>query len=266
MIFLSVLKQVVVLVILIALGALITKKGIFTESVVKGLTDLVLYFVAPCVIIKSFVRENNPEILKSILLSVISAVAVHLIYIVFATVIFRNGDEARRRVLRFGTVFGNCGYMSLPLQEALLGADGVIFCAGFIAVFNLFAFSYGMVEMSGDSKEISMKKVILNPAIISLPIGLLIFIFSLPIPEVIYTPISYLAGLNTPIPMMIIGYHLAKSDFKTALRDAGCMLSIALKLVLLPVVALAALYLVGLRGDVFVSVAICACANSVKLL
>lgn len=265
MIFFTVLKQVIVLLLLIALGVLLTKRGIFTEAGVKSMTDLVLLFVTPCVIIKSFIREFDPSTLKAVLISFIAAVGVHVLFIVIGTLLCRSKDEARRRVLRFGVVFTNCGYMSLPLQEAVLGFDGILYGASFIAIFNLIVWSYGITEMSGDRRYISPKKLILNPGIIGLTVGLIIFLASIPVPEVISAPVGYLAALNTPLPMMIIGYHLAQSDLKKALRDWECLLAVGIRLVLMPLIAIGILYLCGLRGSLFVSVVIAACAPTAAI-
>ena len=262
MIFLTVLQQVVILLLLMALGVLLAKRGIFTEAGVKSMTELVLTIVTPCVIIKSFIREFDPSTLKAILISFVAAIGVHVLFIAIGTLLCRSKDEARRRVLRFGVVFTNCGYMSLPLQEAVLGADGVLYGASFIAIFNLIVWSYGITEMSGDKRYISPKKLVFNPGIIGLTIGLIILLSSFSIPKIIATPISYLAALNTPLPMMIIGYHLAQSDLKKALRDWECLLAVGIRLILMPLIAIGLLYLCGLRGSLFVSVAIAACAPS----
>ena len=79
----------------------------------------------------------------------------------------------------------------MPLQQALLGDDGVFYGAVFVAVFNLFVWSYGLVMMSGDIKQVSPKKIITNPGIIGVIIGMIIFFAQISIPEVISKLIGY---------------------------------------------------------------------------
>jgi len=258
MVFLTVLKQIIVLFILIFLGVFFSKKKVITEKGVKTLTDIVLYSVTPCVIVKSFIREYDEKTLKGILLSFLCAAIVHIIFILLVNLILHDKNDARKRVLRYGAIFGNCGFMSLPIQAAIIGDEGVLYCASFIAIFNLFSWTYGIIEMSGDKNSMSVKKVFFNPGVISLCIGFLIFIFSIPIPTVIYNPIDYMSALNTPIPMLIIGYHLSKSDLKVAIKDFRCFYGCVAKLVILPASAMAVLYLLGFRGNLFVSTAISA--------
>jgi len=56
MIFTTVLQQVIILLVLIILGFILTKAKTLNSGSIKGMTDLVLVIVTPCVIIKSFVR------------------------------------------------------------------------------------------------------------------------------------------------------------------------------------------------------------------
>lgn len=254
--FAEVFSQVLILMILVALGALLSKTGILTESGVRSITDMVLMTVTPCVIIKSFVREFDAKALKGLLISFLIAVMVHIGFIVLSRIILHSKAISRERVLRLGVVFTNCGYMSLPLQEAILGETGVFYGSSFIAIFNLFVWSYGIITISGDKKYLTPKKLVFNPGMIGLAVGLVIFLFSLPVPKIIYQPISFIAALNTPLPMIIIGYHLSKTDILKSIKDLQCLLASLVRMLLLPAVAIALMYLCRVRGDMLVSAAI----------
>lgn len=104
---------------------------------------------------------------------VICATAVMVATILLVSLVFK-GKDSKKRVLRFATVFSNCAFMSFPLQEAVLGDDGLFYGAVFVAVFNILVWTYGLVCMSGDIKEISAKKLITNPGIIGVVIAIII--------------------------------------------------------------------------------------------
>lgn len=254
--FAEVFSQVLILMILVALGAMLSKTGILTESGVRSITDMVLMTVTPCVIIKSFVREFDAKALKGLLISFLIAALVHIGFIVLSRIILHSKDISRERVLRLGVIFTNCGYMSLPLQEAILGETGVFYGSSFIAIFNLFVWSYGIITISGDKKYLTPKKLVFNPGMIGLAVGLVIFLFSIPVPKIIYQPISFVASLNTPLPMIIIGYHLSKTDILKSIKDLQCLLASLVRMLLLPSVAIALMYLCRVRGDMLVSAAI----------
>lgn len=56
-------------------------------------------------------------------------------------------------IYKYAAIYGNVGYMALPLAEAELGAEGVFFCSGVLIPFNIFAFTHGIYLMSGESAK-----------------------------------------------------------------------------------------------------------------
>ena len=230
-------SQVLVLFILIAVGFLCGKKGILNDLSSKKITDIVLYVVTPCVMISAFQREFSFELLGKILIAVLCAVLILAGSILIAKLVFHDKDESRNKVLQFAVIFSNCGFMSLPLQKAILGEDGWFYGSIFVAVFNVFVWTYGLVSMSGDRKQLSIKRIIFNPGIVGVTVALLLFVLRIELPYIAIQPISYLADLNTPIPTLLIGLYLSQANFKKAFLDLGVYLAMGVRLLLIPIIA-----------------------------
>mgnify|MGYP000385195278 CR=1 FL=1 len=156
-------EQVLILVVLLAVGFLCGKIRIFNDQSISHLSAFALKIVGPCAIVESFCRQFDSAMLRAMGIVALLAFAAHALYAAFAYVCIRGGKEPTRRVLRYGTVFANCGYMGLPLQQVLFGADGVFYGATWIGVYNLVAWSFGLVLMSGDRRQISFKKLLHEP-------------------------------------------------------------------------------------------------------
>lgn len=251
---LTVAAQVLILFILIGVGFLCGKARFLTDSAVKGFTDIVLYIVTPCVIIHSYQREFDPAMLKALMISAAASLASFALDILLAELTVHDKDKKREKVLKFGVVFSNCGYMSLPLQSALLGEEGVFYGATYVALFNIVMWTYGVIVMSGDKKSISIKNIVLNPGMIGTAAGILLFLTSVRLPAIIGEPISSLAALNTPVPMMIIGYNLSKS--KISIRGANAYFTIVMRLVVTPLLMLGGLYVCGIKGSLMISLVV----------
>ena len=219
--FLIIAQQVAVLFILIAVGFLCGKKGMITEHASKVMTDIVLYVVTPCVMVSAFQREFSFDTLYIMLIAAATALIILVGSILLARLVFRTKDIGRRKVLQFAVIFSNCGFMSLPLQKELLGDDGWFFGSIFVAVFNIVVWSYGLLDMSGDRKQLSVKKILLNPGIMGAVLATVLFVCNVKLPPIIINPVTHLANLNTPIPMLVIGYYLSQASFKKAFSDKG---------------------------------------------
>ncbi len=257
---LTVGTNVIILFVIIGIGFLSNKTKIFSSKGIKDLTTFVLYVVTPCTLVNSFQREFDKTMLVGLGITVCVAFATHIITILLAHLFIhtRDKNELREKTLIFASVFSNCGYMSLPLQQALLGDTGVFYGAAYIAVFQVIVWTYGIVEMTRDFKNISLKKIIINPGVIGTIAGLIIFLFSINVPVVIKEPIGYFAALNTPLPMLIVGYRLA--DAKLNIKGIDAWMSIILRLIITPVLVLFGLYFIGVRGAVLVACVIAASA------
>ena len=257
--FIVVAQQVLVLFILISLGFVCGKKKIITDVSAKHINNLVLYFVTPCVMVSAFQRDFTPELLGGLGIMVICATAVMVATILLVSLIFK-GKDSKKRVLRFATVFSNCAFMSFPLQEAVLGDDGLFYGAVFVAVFNILVWTYGLVCMSGDIKEISAKKLITNPGIIGVVIAIIIFALNIKLPYMVGQPVEYMAALNTPLPMIIIGYYLSEADLKKAFSNVSVYVAMGLRLVLVPVITAIVLYLCKVETTLAVACVIASAA------
>ncbi|MBO5357850.1 MAG: AEC family transporter [Clostridia bacterium] len=258
--FINVLTQVVILFVLILIGFALAKTRVLNDKSVSGMTDLVLILVTPCVIVKSFFREFNRSDLKDLLISFLLGILLHLAFIALSMLLLRDKNKDRQIVLQYAAVFSNCGFMAIPLQQALLGDNGVFLGSSFVAIFNAFVWSWGLLLMSGDKKTLKPLKIITRPAILALIIGLAVFLLSIPVPKVLSEPVSMLAALNTPLPMIIIGFHLASSNVLKGITDIKCIFAILLRLIIYPAAAIIVMWLCGVKGDMLLSQAICCSA------
>lgn len=257
--FIMIAQQVLVLVILIGVGFACGKKGILTDVSSKKITDIVLYVVTPCVMISAFQRDFSMELLGNILITTLCATGSIVATIFISKLVFHDKNEARKKVLQFSAIFSNCGFMSLPLQKAILGDDGWFYGSIFVAVFNVIVWSYGLVMMSGDKKQMSIKKLAFNPGIVGVLIALILFVLRVKLPYIISQPVDYLAALNTPLPMLIIGFYLSNADLKKAFTDAGAYLAMAVRLIAVPLLAMLVMWF--LKVDTTIMIA-CVIASS----
>ena len=246
-------EQVLVLFVLIAVGFACGKKGLINEISSKKMTDLVLYIVTPCVMISAFQREFSVELVGKIAIAAASAALIIGGSIIAALLIFHDKSEARNKVLQFSVIFSNCGFMSLPLQKELLGEQGWFYGSIFVAVFNIFVWSYGLFDMSGDKKQLSIKKLVFNPGIMGAVVAIILFVCRITLPDIISQPVTHLANLNTPVPMLIIGYYLSNAKFKDAFTDKGSYLALALRLIAIPLAVTFAMAALGLDKTMIIA-------------
>jgi len=251
---------VFILFLLILVGFICGKTKILGDSAVKQLSNFCLYFATPAVIVKSFIRDFDPDTAKSLLFALVAAVLCHLVGIVLAALFFRRGTPQQIAVCRNSVVLSNAGFMGLPLQAAILGSTGVFYGTAYATVLTVVLWTYCFSTMSCGKEKMDIKKILLNPGIIAVVLGLPLFLFSYNPPEIITTTITHLGNLNTPLPMVIVGYYLAKTDVKKVFARPINYFVIATRLIIVPLVCLGLLYLLGYRGTMLIAMVIAASA------
>lgn len=258
--FIVISQQIIILFVLVVAGFVCGKAKLINEQGIKSCTNIVLYLATPCVIISSFIRKFSNALLGDLLISLALSFLIHFVAIVVANVAFPAKNRTdKSAVMHYAVVFSNAGYMGLPLQAALLGEEGVFFGASYVAVFNIMCWTYGLWCMSKESGSFSAKRLI-NPGVISVIIGIVIFMFSIPVHPNIRIALTHLGNLNTPVPMLIIGYYLSKANLSSALKNKSVYAVASLRLILVPIISLGLMYILGIRSTMLVSMTIGAAA------
>ncbi len=253
---LTAFTQVVILFIIAMVGFICHKTGIYTEKASRMTTDLLFYIVAPAIIVRSFAgMEYNRDALKGLLMALFGGFFFHAVGIIFAKLLFNKGDRETACIFKYACVYGNVGYMALPLVQAVLGDEGVFYCSVILVPFNLLSFTHGVgiMQKKEDKKSFNLKKLIINPGVVGVALGLPLFLSGITLPSVIYEPISYIADLNTPLAMVMFGTYLASADWKTLFSDKRIFGTAFVKIVAVPLITIFGLKLMGYGGTLFVA-------------
>lgn len=287
----SIIQNVLILFLMMIPGVIIKKCKLAPEGFGKGLSNLVLYIAQPALIFLAYIRDFNKTILINSLWVLLFAVITHVIFAVITLCLFNSAEDAKRRMLRFATIFSNAAFMGIPLIEALMGAEALIYASVYNIVFNLFLWSLGVNICTAEAKSVdtvgieleevtiqkknkgSLLKAVLHPVTIAAALGLVFF----------FTPLSnymndsnYVGGLLTkalemlkalvaPLSMTVIGLRLADMELKGFFKDKFLYIFLALRHFILPllvgfIIRLIMLAPLGISADLLSIVVILACA------
>ncbi len=254
--------QVGMLYIIAGIGFVADKAKIFSKDDARRVIDLLFNIILPIAIIHTFMTmEYTEEHVRGIFIAFVCAAATHIFGIFAAGIAFgKRLNSLERGIYRYAAVLSNAAFLALPLAKSVVGSEGVFYCAVYVGVFNIIAFTYGIYEISGHTAKIDLKKIILNPGSISVIIGIPLFLLQPRIPYFITYPMSLVGSTNSPLAMIVFGTFLANADFKRMFVKKELYLTSFLRLVLIPLCMLGIFRLCGVRGDLLVSMIISASA------
>lgn len=262
--FLITLRCVATMLLYAVPGFLLIKTKMLKPENIPNFSLLLIYVTSPCLNIAAFIGgQFEKKDLLSFLLFFICGIVVQCSVLITAFLLLRRKyKDARYKILTLATILGNCGFMGIPLLRAVLPHYplaiplSIFFALGM----NVLLFTMGYFIITGDKKYISLRQLFLNPATISVVVGVILFILitftSFRMPALMSDAISVLGDFSTPLCMLVIGMRLATVKFSSLVCEPVVYIAIAVKQVLVPLVFFAILQLIpfdpGFKSTLFV--------------
>ena len=250
--FTSLLNTIATLFLLLSVGFIAAKAKIVDEIGTKKLSDFVLKIGNPILIINAIIGINfSFENLKLGFFTLGAGILIHVLMAIIAFLIaLRIKNQNERKITEFTMIFGNVGFIGLPILNSLFGAEGLFFGAFIVVGFNVFIWTWGVSIIARGRADIKLtvKKIFLNYGTVPSAIGLVIYCikYFTELPTFLYTTTSYLSSICTPITMIITGALLARRTVSQIFFTPKVYLVAAVKLVAVPLIVCALTSLIGL--------------------
>ena len=209
------------------------------------MSAVLIYVLSPCMIVSSFFSmEFSTEALRDMGVFFLVSFAVEVAFLLSLFLILRKKFHINKyRMLAIGSALGNCGFFGMPLIQALLPDHPEVACYSSIYVIsmNILVFTAAVYCLTLDKKYISLHSAIINPAVLSLLAGLVLYIVGAPdhIPGTIKDAIVLLGKMTTPVCMLILGIRLSTIKFKELFSEPFVYLICGGKLILFPLISFA---------------------------
>lgn len=242
--------KVAFLSVLIALlymcpGYLLGKSKKAVADHLSTMSSVLIYVLSPCMIVSSFFSmEFSLEALRDMGVFFLVSFAVEVAFLLSLFFFLRKKFHINKyRMLAIGSALGNCGFFGMPLIQALLPDHPEVACYSSIYVIsmNILVFTAAVYCLTLDKKYISIHSAIINPAVLSLLAGLVLYIIGAPdhIPGTIKDAIVLLGKMTTPVCMLILGIRLSTIKFKELFSEPFVYLICGGKLLLFPLISFA---------------------------
>lgn len=231
-----VICKIGVLFILIMVGVGLSGIKMIHTSTNKELTSLLLYVVNPMLVFNSFQMEKGAETAAGFLRSFGLALLCMGIQILLALLLIHGKDKRRVAVERLAAAFPSCGFLGLPIVNALYGSAGLIHISIFNAAMNVAFWTVGVLIMTGKHSWKETLKNLMTPTLIAVLAGIIFFLTDIHLPAILSEPITLLGNMNTPLSMIITGIMLRESHLSVCISDLRSWYITALSLLVAPAV------------------------------
>ena len=250
--FMVALNAVAPFLILLSVGFLAVRTGLTDRAFMARLNALNFRLFFPFLMFSN-VYSARPEDLPSVTLMIFGPVSVLLLIAVLLVVVPRIVKENPRRGTIIQAVFRSSFIIyGIPLTASVFGTARSSVC-GMMVMIMVTLFNTAAVivlEIFRDGGRVRLKPLLLglvrNPLLQGCAAGLLCYLLQIRLPDFIASPVSSLSSLATTLAMIALGASLVFDELKKNRRTVTAVLLV--RLVLLPLIALPAAWVLGLRG------------------
>lgn len=229
--------QTVAMFVMMAVGMILYRAKYLTNEGAAQMASIALYVASPAIIIASLATPfDSARLIEGAICMVLTWVFT-IGSACIAWLVYRD----RQRVAQLGIMISNMGFMGIPLVQMVLGEEYVFYVSACIAAQVPLTFSYGIWLASQDKTQVSPRRVLTNPAVLSVAVGVVLFLCSIELAGVFDVACDGLGNLNTGLAMIVLGSYLAQADLRSILRTRSLYLTHALRLVAVPLLVIACL-------------------------
>lgn len=225
------------LFLLLLIGYVLGKKGLMNETTRTQLTDIVVYVILPCSILKSFEMDLSAEVLRSTFQILLAAFGIQLLYWILNHILYRRFPEEEQTACKYSTMVTNASFIGMPIASALYGSEGLLYASIFVIPQRIFMWTYGLPMYTQVEKKDIVKKVLLHPCVFSIFLGIGImagYSRGIYLPSALSQTLGALGGCTTALCLLVIGSVL--SDLKlNEMVSAHSILFSIFRLFLIPI-------------------------------
>ena len=229
------MEQIIQLFLMIFMGFLIVKAKLLNSEDSKILSIIVLYLIIPCVIINAFQVDYTPQTVKGLLIALAGSVMTQVILLIVVSIL---GKVFHLNEVEVASIYySNSGNLIVPIVMFILGKEWVLYGCVFMSVQLVFIWTHCKKIISRESTY-DWRKIVLNINMISIAIGIVLFLTRIHLPEDITSTLSAVGGMIGPASMIVTGMLFAGMDFKQIFASKRVYFVTFLRLIVVPAIAL----------------------------
>ena len=240
-------------------GYILIKVKAVKPDHIASFSKILLFVCQPALTLYSFNKADfSKELGVNLLIFLGIITLVQLVFIGIFYLIFRKKmiGDVRYRITTIATTLSNCSFLGVPLLEAIFpnSPNVAVYSMMYFLSMSLLGWTLVSAIITRDKKYISIKKIVINPATISIAISLPFFFTGFKLGaengqffEQLGKMIDVLGKMTTPLCMLVMGMRLATIKVKNLFNNWMQYFALGINQIVFPLCVLGLLTL--LRVD-----------------
>ncbi|MCR5508325.1 MAG: AEC family transporter [Lachnospiraceae bacterium] len=243
-----VIKQMIMIALLITVGCYSYKKGLVNDNSKKSISSLIVNFTNPALLVYSMLGSKDRLSGRQLMLGMVSAIVTYAILIILAEMIvriFRLKKDERYSYWML-CVFGNTGFIGIPLTEAVLGGSALVYVCIHNIIFSILIYTVGDAKlheaaahagiegMNVSASGIKKLRPMINSGTVCAFGALALYVAGMDLPDVLLRTFDYAGRPTTFLSMVVLGCAVANMSIKRVISNHRLIIFSVVRLIVVP--------------------------------
>ncbi len=223
-------------------GYIAFKARMFDPLGQHQISKIVVNVLNPCLILSAISGERPSDSGILSLQNFLASLSFYIFFIVssyifyFIRIALGSKDKQELKLEQLMMILSNIGFFGIPVIKALFGEEYVIYLIFYMLIFNIVAYTLGIVIASYNSSETTRFSIssVINTGTVMSMIAIVLYLLNVPIPDIVGNFFDYMGNACIPLSMLLIGGSLAQLDLKEVFTDKDIYLYILLRNIIVP--------------------------------
>lgn len=243
-----VLQQMIIIFILIFTGAVLYRRSLLSDLSSKQISGIIVNLCNPALLISSAFdsgpKISGAELMNALLLILLSyAILIAAGYFIPAVL---HVPKQERYAYRLLTLYGNVGFIGIPLASAVLGPSSLIFVSLNNLVYNILIYTHGIATIknaagikekktgSFSSHLLNTTKKFINAGTVSAVLTIVLYMSNIPLPQLFSNTLNYVGRSTTFLSMLVLGVSAAQVPLRDVISNVRLYFFALLRMILIP--------------------------------
>lgn len=270
-IFSTTLSQMAFLFSLIIIGYLMAKFKVVQGDAAGVLAKMENFVFIPALVLVTFIDKFTlkslstmwkPLVISFIVLGIVIPLAL------LSALLLSRKDRYIRNIYTYGLCFSNFGFMGNAIVSQLYPDYFFEYLIFTLPLWmGIYVWGAPSLLMSESGRKLTLAqrcKSFLNPMFIAMIVGMIIGLAGIPVPGWLGTMLNSASNCMSPVAMLLTGITVASTDLKKTFTNLKIYLISAVRLLVFPAIAIAALYFIPMQESTLICV-VCSLAMPLGL-
>lgn len=249
-----VISQIIIFVIYAGIGVIAVKTGVLQEKSLDVISKLVIKITLPIMLfhntITGVTAEEFVDNISILLWTAFLFATLFGLGFLLKKVFRLKGDIGN--VYNANTMFGNIGFMGIPVLVSFFPEHGLLYVVLFTVVDHLVLWTVGVYLTTPESKRIQKQtdenvsnkkatsitntiKKLINPAMVAIILSVIGVFAGVELPSEVDVALSKVGAITSPLAMIYIGALFCYTDMLGSLKKIEFYGTVLMKMVLYPI-------------------------------